>query len=258
MVKSCCRVLIWRKEFKSSRYEEGWKSVRQPAPFEDCLFRWIATLLCCCWGLPSQSNDPQDKTNYIFTETDFLFHQDLFVFLILVSYWKGQFFPLPSFDMSLSWVTRFTFPNKSFINSLSNWFVPCKSEKNELQIQKKTCIWQANIVLYFFIRLQQIDFSGGFPCMLLVVFSILRLWLVVHRCFCSCSLHPLFSFHYQGSITTKFLHIVWYWGVFFTMHPTSQHWVYVYYPINKSNEKRILERSPCIWTLSPPLIGKRT
>ena len=25
-------------------------------------------LLCCFWGLPSQSSGPQDKTNYIFTE----------------------------------------------------------------------------------------------------------------------------------------------------------------------------------------------
>ena len=90
-------------------------------------------LLCCCWGLPSQSSGPQDKTNYIFTETDFLFHQDLLV-LILVSYWKSQFFPLVTFDMS--WVTRLIFPNKSFIK-LANWFVPCQSEKKGLKIQKE-------------------------------------------------------------------------------------------------------------------------
>ena len=135
---------------------------------------------------------PQDKTNYMLTKTDFLFHQDLLV-LILVSYWKSQFFPLPSFDMS--WITRF--PTKSFINSLANWFVPCKSEKNELQIQKED-LQRASKSL--FLRLQQIDLSGGFPCMLLVIFSLLRIWrfLVV-------SLHPLFSFDNQGSIATKSL-----------------------------------------------------
>ena len=84
-------------------------------------------LLCCCWGQPSQSSDHQDKTNYILTETNSLLHQDLLV-LILVSYWKSQFFPLITFDMS--WVTRLIFPNKSFIK-LANWFVPCQSEKKE-------------------------------------------------------------------------------------------------------------------------------
>ena len=73
--------------------------------------------LCCCWGLPSQSSGPQDKKNYISTEIGFVFHQDLLV-LTLVSYWKSQFFPFPSFDMSF--VTRFTSSNKSFINWLAN------------------------------------------------------------------------------------------------------------------------------------------
>ena len=146
MVNSCCRVLIWRMEFKSSRYEEGWKSVGQPAPFEDCLFRWIATLLCSCWGLPSQSSGPQDKTNYIFTETDFLFLQDSLV-LILVSYWKSQFFHYHHlawaglhvllYQRRVSWIH---FQNGSFTANL---------KKNELQIQY-TCIGQANFVLSFY------------------------------------------------------------------------------------------------------------
>ena len=152
-------------------------------------------LLCCCWGLPSQRSHPgtpKTRQTTCSQKTDFLFHQDLLV-LILVSYWKSQFFPLPSFDMS--WITRF--PTKSFINSLANWFVPCKSEKNELQIQKED-LQRASKSL--FLRLQQIDLSGGFPCMLLVTFSLLRIWrfLVV-------SLHPLFSFDNQGSIATKSL-----------------------------------------------------
>ena len=147
-------------------------------------------LLCCYWGLPSQSSDHQDKTNYILTETNSLFHQDLLV-LILVSYWKSQFFPLITFDMS--WVTRLIFPNKSFIK-LANWFVPCQSEKKEKN-QIEDLHRASKFCTVFFLRLQQIDSSCGFPCMLLIIFP------------------------YQESIATKSLQIVWYWGRFFQSIP---------------------------------------
>ena len=124
-------------------------------------------------------------------EQIFFFHQDLLV-LILVSYWKSQFFPLPSIDMGC--ITCFTSPNKSFINSLANRRLPCKSEKMNYKFKKKTCIGQANLVLLC-LWLQKIDLSGGFPCMLLVVFSILRIWhfLVV-----------FFAFHIFFSLSRKY------------------------------------------------------
>ena len=44
------------------------------------------------------------------------------------------------------------------------------------------------------LRLQLIDLCDGFPCMLLVVFSILRIWLVRQRCFLVVFCIPYFLF----------------------------------------------------------------
>ena len=82
--------------------------------------------LSCYWGLPIQKKWPprQDKSH--FHRKRFSFSSGFACFNPCIVMEKSVF-PLPSFNMS--WVTRFTFPNKSFINSLANWFVPCKSEK---------------------------------------------------------------------------------------------------------------------------------
>ena len=176
-------------------------------------------------------------------EQIFFFHQDLLV-LILVSYWKSQFFPLPSIDMGC--ITCFTSPNKSFINSLANRRLPCKSEKMNYKFKKKTCIGQANLVLLC-LWLQKIDLSGGFPCMLLVVFSILRIWhfLVVFFCI------PHFLFTIKEVLLQNPCKLFDTGAVFSQcVPPLNSAWVYI---IRSTNENRVLERSPCIWTLTPPL-----